>query len=154
MGPAIAVKAVMQRKFSLIVFGWAQILTDLEPLLSIISGKGHYHGFFHTFLGATLTGALAAGTGKFLAERGLRRLRLRRYLPLSWPVTITSAFIGTFSHIVLDSMVHPNAKPFAPFSSENIFAGVFNTAALMVFCVICALLGGVVFFQLQPLDKE
>jgi hypothetical protein len=32
MGPGLAVKAVMQRKFSLLVFGWSQVVIDLQPL--------------------------------------------------------------------------------------------------------------------------
>ena len=33
MGPGIAVKAVLQGSFSLMVFGWAQIVMDIQPLV-------------------------------------------------------------------------------------------------------------------------
>jgi hypothetical protein len=34
MGPGIAIKAIARRRFSLMVFGWSQILMDLQPLKS------------------------------------------------------------------------------------------------------------------------
>ena len=51
MGPGIAVKAVMQRQFSLMVFGWSQIVIDLQPLFAMITGKGELHGFSRTYIG-------------------------------------------------------------------------------------------------------
>ena len=58
MGPGLAVKAVMQRKFSLLVFGWSQVVIDLQPLLAMTTGRVELHGFSHTLLGATLIGLL------------------------------------------------------------------------------------------------
>ena len=52
MGPGLLIKAVMQGYFSLIIFGWAQILMDIQPVVAIISGKGRVHGFSHTYIGA------------------------------------------------------------------------------------------------------
>ncbi len=44
MGPGIVVKALLQGSFSLMVFGWAQIVMDIQPLFVLISGEGHLHG--------------------------------------------------------------------------------------------------------------
>ena len=71
MGPGIAVKALLQGSFSLMVFGWSQIIMDLQPLWVLLSGHGRLHGLSHTFAGATLLTLLAAITGKYLAEPGL-----------------------------------------------------------------------------------
>ena len=68
MGPGILLKAVLQGSFSLMVFGWAQIIMDVQPLIVLLSGEGHLHGFTHTYLGATLIGAVSAITGKHAAE--------------------------------------------------------------------------------------
>ena len=75
MGPGLAVKAVMQRKFSLMVFGWSQVAIDLQPLLAMTTGLVELLGFSHTLLGATLIGLLSGATGKHLGEWGLRVLR-------------------------------------------------------------------------------
>ncbi len=54
MGPGLLIKAALQGSFSLMVFGWAQILMDLQPLFVMWSGAGRLHGFYHTYFGATL----------------------------------------------------------------------------------------------------
>jgi len=51
MGPGILFKALLQGSFSLMVFGWAQIIMDIQPLIVLITGKGHLHGFTHTYIG-------------------------------------------------------------------------------------------------------
>ena len=38
------------------VFAWAQIIMDIQPLVVMITGEGHLHGFSHTYVGATLIG--------------------------------------------------------------------------------------------------
>ena len=63
MGPGILIKALLQGSFSLMVFGWAQILMDIQPLLVIITSKGQLHGFSHTYIGASLIAIAAALTG-------------------------------------------------------------------------------------------
>jgi ribosomal protein S12 methylthiotransferase accessory factor len=50
MGPGILVKALMQGSFSLMVFGWAQIVMDIQPLFVMITGEGHLHGFSHPYV--------------------------------------------------------------------------------------------------------
>lgn len=68
VGPGIAVKAVFQKKFSLLVFAWAQIVMDLQPLVVILTGRGRRHGFTHTLVGAAALGALAEVSWKYLSE--------------------------------------------------------------------------------------
>lgn len=41
MGPGLLIKALLQGSFSLLVFGWAQIVMDLQPLLVLLTGEGH-----------------------------------------------------------------------------------------------------------------
>jgi hypothetical protein len=82
MGPGVVFKALLQGSFSLIVFGWAQIVMDVQPLIVMISGAGHLHGFSHTYMGATLLALFSGLTGKYLAEIGLFILDLNRQRPV------------------------------------------------------------------------
>jgi hypothetical protein len=115
MDPGILFKALLQGGFSLMVFGWAQIIMDIQPLIVLLSGEGHLHGFTHTYIGATLIGAVSAVTGKYAAELGLRLIDAHSFLPIGWVVTIFSAFIGSYSHVLLDSLMHADLQPFALF---------------------------------------
>ena len=153
MGPGIIVKLLLQGSFSLMVFGWSQIMMDIQPLLVMITGEGHLHGFSHTYLGATLLAIFSAVSGKYLAEFGLRLLRIfnDESSALTWRVTMLSAFIGTFSHVLLDSLMHSDLQPFFPFITDNPFVGTISIGALNRFCIYSAGIGGVLFFGVNYL---
>jgi hypothetical protein len=54
MGSGILIKALLQGSFSLMVFGWSQIVMDIQPLWVLINGLRHLHGFSHTFIGGSI----------------------------------------------------------------------------------------------------
>ena len=146
MGPGLLIKAILQGSFSLMVFGWAQIIMDIQPLVVLLTGEGHLHGFSHTYIGATLIGAGAALTGKYAAEFGLRLMGLIRFLPISWPIAIISAFIGSFSHVLLDSIMHADITPFAPFLLNNPFLGFLSVGMLHKLFLYSGLIGAGLYF--------
>ena len=149
MGPGLAVKAVMQRKFSLLVFGWSQIVIDLQPLVAMTTGRGDLHGLSHTLLGATLIGLLCGLSGKPLGAWGLRVLREPRHLPIGWGTSFASAFIGTYSHVLVDSVMHVDVLPFFPFNQASPLHAVISIDALHVLCLATAVLGGLVWYLLD-----
>lgn len=142
MGPAILLKALRPRSFSLMVFGWTQILMDLQPLFVMLSGRGELHGASHTWFGALLLGLLAAPSGKYLGTFGLVLLGLRGQLPITWRVAWISACIGSASHLLLDSIVHADMQPLAPFATGNVLLGLISWEAMTWLCLTCAVLGG------------
>jgi hypothetical protein len=154
MGPGLLVKALLQGSFSLMVFGWAQIIMDIQPLVVLLSGEGHLHGFSHTYGGASLIGAWSGLTGKYGAELGLRLIGQAQYLPISWPVAITSAFIGSFSHVLLDSVMHADVAPFSPFNPSNPFLGFITVGALHKFCLYSGLIGAGLYFAVSYFQKS
>jgi hypothetical protein len=154
MGPGIAIKVVMQRKFSLMVFGWSQIVIDLQPLHAMITGTGELHGFSHTYVGATLIGLFCALSGKYLGELGLRIIREPQHLPISWSVSFISAYIGTYSHVAIDSIMHSDIQPLAPFSPNSVLHGVISIEALHIACVVSAVIGGMVYYALERVRSK
>ncbi|TVZ38121.1 hypothetical protein P886_2474 [Alteromonadaceae bacterium 2753L.S.0a.02] len=148
MGPGILIKALLQGSFSLMVFGWAQIIMDIQPLVVLLTGEGHLHGFSHTYLGASLLVILAALSGKYLGEFGLLLLRMEslRGIHISWPVAAVSALIGTFSHVLLDSLMHGDLLPFAPWSDNNPFLHWMTIKQLHQLCLSCGVVGGILFW--------
>ncbi len=148
MGPGILIKALLQGSFSLMVFGWAQIVMDIQPLVVMIAGEGHLHGFSHTYFGATLLAIFSTLTGKYLAEIGLKLLRVKRSgeITIAWWVAGVSAFIGTYSHVVLDSIMHGDVQPFYPFSVDNNLLNVISVGALHQLCLYSGLVGAGVYY--------
>jgi len=147
MGLGIVIKLLLQGSFSLMVFGWTQIIMDLQPLFVLISGEGHLHGFSHTYVGASLLAVFSAVTGKHLSEWGLRYLGIPGYsaIQIAWWVVFASAFIGSFSHVALDSLMHPDIQPLFPFLDTNALLGIISISTLYKICIYSGLIGGVLY---------
>ncbi|MCP4237777.1 MAG: hypothetical protein GY770_30110 [Aestuariibacter sp.] len=154
MGPGLIVKACMQGTFSLMVFGWSQILIDIQPLVVLLSGKGELHGFSHTYIGATIVAVVSALTGKYLGEIGLRVLRMENYNPIGWKVAFISAFIGGYSHVFIDGIMHSDMRPLAPFSQQGVFLGIVNIDTLHILCVLSAVIGGAGFYFVERIRNN
>jgi len=149
MGPGILIKSLLQGSFSLMVFGWTQIVMDIQPLIVLISGEGHLHGFTHTFVGAILITVIAALTGKYLSEFGLKIIRISKNdnpISIVWWVVFLSAFIGSFSHVLLDSIMHSDVEPFFPFILDNQFLGLISVSMLHKVFLYSGLVGAAIYY--------
>ena len=156
MGPGILIKAVLQGSFSLMVFGWSQVIMDIQPLVIILTGEGHLHGFSHTFLGATLIALFSAMSGKYLSEYGLGVIGVSKQqnpINISWPVAILSAFVGALSHVFLDALMHADLQPYYPFSTDNGLLDLISVEALHNLCLYTAVVGAVLYFSIYRLRK-
>ena len=153
MGPGILVKALLQGSFSLMVFGWCQIVMDLQPLVAMVTGEGKLHGFTHTYVGSTLIAILSAVTGKYLSQWALVVLSngTQRGINIRWWVAFLSAFIGSYSHVILDSIMHRDIAPLSPFSKSNELLGLVSVEMLYKFCIYSGLLGAVMYFSVSYL---
>jgi membrane-bound metal-dependent hydrolase YbcI (DUF457 family) len=64
-------------------------------------------------------------------------------------VAFFSAFIGSFSHVFLDSIMHTDVEPFYPFSLNNYFHTLISIEALHKLCLYSGLFGTGIYFILQ-----
>ena len=157
MGPGMLIKSLLHGSFSLMIFGWSQILMDLQPLFAMITNEDKLHGFSHTFLGASLIAVIAVLTGKHLSEFGLRIIGYSKSLKpikIFWFVAFLSAFIGTYSHVVLDAIMHSDVEPYYPFNMTNNFLSILPVQLLHEFCIFSGVLGGGIFYYIQYLWKS
>jgi membrane-bound metal-dependent hydrolase YbcI (DUF457 family) len=154
MGPGILLKALLQGSFSLMVFGWTQIVMDLQPLYVMLSNTTRFelHGFSHTYLGATLLAVVSAVSGKYLSELALKLLTLstvNRSINIGWRIAFFSAVLGTYSHVVLDSIMHADIQPYFPFAKGNHLLGWVDMTQLHEFCFYSGIAGGVIYYIVQ-----
>ena len=157
MGPGILLKAFLQGSFSLMVFGWSQIVMDLQPLFVLLTGEGHLHGFSHTYAGAMLLAIFSALSGKYLSELGLKLAGVtikKNTIQIAWWVAFCSAFIGTFSHVFLDSIMHSDLEPLYPLSPANSMLGFIRPGTLHELCVYSGLLGAALYFSVQYVTRK
>lgn len=151
-GPGVAIKAVMPRHFSFTVFCFAQVVTDLETAYHMLRGEYPLHRWLHTFVGATAVAIFCVIVGRPICQLALRFWVEWREAPFKpyFPVTeriplasaITGAFIGTYSHIFLDGIMHGDVMPFSPWGTQNPFYRIIGFFTLHALCVFLAL-GGV-----------
>ena len=140
-GPGAAIHVLAPRHVSFLAFCAANVLIDVEPLYFIVTGQYPVHRFFHTYVGASLivvaTFALFVSAGWFAARFWLPNLFGWRELG-RWPVVVGAA-AGSYSHVALDSVMHPDITPFAPFSNANPFLEAVSLSTLHWSCVATGL---------------
>jgi hypothetical protein len=140
LGPGAAFKAIGGTRFSFMIFGGSQILMDIDPLVGIIEGKPVLHGPSHTVLGALVIGFISGVIGRPATQFALCWLRIR-HARLTWTVSFVSAFVGTFSHVGLDAIMHRDMAPLWPFASGNALLGFVSVGWLYLLCVVAGALG-------------
>ena len=113
---------------------------DIEPLARIIRGDAELHGPSHTILGALTVGVAAAAAGRPASIVALRWLRADPG-SLTWSVAFVSAFVGTYSHIVFDAIMHRDMNPLWPLAPGNGLLGLIAVDWLHVFCLACGVVG-------------
>ena len=140
LGPGLAFKAVGGRHFSFMVFGGSQVLMDLEPLIGILLDKSVLHGATHTLLGASVIGGIATVTGKPISTFVLQRLKFP-HMPFTWSAALSGAFLGTYSHVLLDGIMHSDMSPWWPFATGNPLLSRISMDQLHTACFLAGLFG-------------
>jgi len=134
-GPGAAIHAAAPRYVSFLAFCAANILMDIEPLYYMLTQQYPLHRFFHTYIGASLV----AGATVALFVVGRRIVGNQ-----SWPSTRAVAWgaaLGAYSHVLLDSIMHRDIRPLAPFSDANPLLGAISLSALHWTCLESGVIG-------------
>lgn len=140
LGPGAAFKAIGGKYFSFLIFGGSQALMDIEPLIGLIQGKDNLHGYTHTILGALLIGLVAAIIGRPISSFALKFLKISHH-PFTWVASFTGAYIGTFSHIGFDAIMHSDMNPLWPITQGNSLLGIVSIDSLHILCLASGLFG-------------
>lgn len=154
-GFGVACKAILPKHFSFSVFCFTQVVIDAEVIYAMLRGNFQLHGIFHTFLGSTFVAALCIIVGKPLCI-WLKRMwnakldaQLKSFLTLpkgiSRAAAFLGAFVGAYSHVLLDSFMHADVKPFAPISSINPMLGQLSFTQLHLLCVLTGVFGVILY---------
>ena len=140
------------KRVSFLAFCVSNVLIDLEPLYFMLTQRFPLHRFFHTYVGATLV-AMATVVLFVVARRLAPSLSLPNIF--HWqdlrvmPVGV-GAMIGVYSHIALDSLMHADIRPLAPFSDANPLLHAVSLGALHASCVAAGAVGiGVLWIRRQ-----
>ncbi len=159
MGAALIVKPTLNRRFSVVTFGIAQVAMDIEPGIRMAAGTDILHGATHTILGALIMGffvmLIAPSVGNLLLTKWNKEVAYYRQPWLehsgsaSKAALIMGAFFGTLSHVLLDSLMHRDIHPLSPFFQANPFIGLITHDELHQACTIAGVLGIAAWLTIQ-----
>ncbi len=154
-GLGLAAKALMPRLI-LSLFVILQVITDLESLYNLVYARYPVHRFLHTFAGATLLASLAsvlvlAVTLRLRDRSGLQGPPAGRVLK----TLLATSLFATWSHVILDSIMHRDVAPFWPLSHFNPFLQVVGVGTLHFACLVLGFFGTVgIVFQWALREKQ
>jgi membrane-bound metal-dependent hydrolase YbcI (DUF457 family) len=146
LGPGALFKAIGGTRFSFMVFGGTQVLMDVEVLVRMSMASARLHGLSHTLLGALVIGAFAAATGKPITQWVLRAGGAAHHR-VTWAASTAGAFVGSFSHIFLDAIMHGDMEPLWPLGDANPLLALVSLSMLFNLCLATGAVGGIVVFH-------
>ncbi|MBN2252029.1 MAG: metal-dependent hydrolase [Candidatus Altiarchaeota archaeon] len=156
LGPALFFGLLFFSFIDLPTFIVANVILDIEPFIVLLLGVDQpLHGFFHSFLG----GSVAAVFLAFLMEKASPNAQpLMSFFRLGQKSSRRSiwaaSFFGVYLHIILDSLLYTDIRPFYPldfnpFYNNSMFAGF----EVYLFCVIAFVLGFVLYVFMLLKDR-
>ena len=156
----VIVKSSKPNYFSWTVFALANVLIDTEAVYYFLISGIPQHKYFHTWIGATVILILCALLGKYLCQWWLwiwNNIFLNtRYFPYLKnfksktkidPISAwIGATVGAYSHIILDSFVNLDMRPYFPFSDKNHLLGLISLQSTYYLCIGLFILGMLIYF--------
>ncbi len=143
-GPGALVHSVAPKHVSFLAFCGANVLVDVEPLYFMLTHQYPIHRFFHTYVGSTVAAGIFVAVFALVRRVVPRLLETFGLRSLSIRAVALCAILGTCSHVLLDSLMHADVEPFAPFSDANPLLGAVFLNTLHGFCLLAGLVGVVV----------
>lgn len=147
-GPGLLLKAAVPRRFSFTAYAVTQVVIDFETGYYLLRGEWPVHRALHTFAlggvaGAAVGAAIGAGARRWLRARGRPVVSGETGLAGS----VAGGLVGGLLHSFLDAIMHPDIRPFRPFSGENPLLGLVGWGALHGACVVTGLIGIVLLIR-------
>ena len=136
LGPTLLIGLLLFSFLNLFSFLVASVIVDLEPFYLMTQHVPYLHGFFHSYLGASILAIpLAIGT---YSLRGWLEKILEQFLikqRSSFSKILFSSLLGAYSHVFLDSFLYGEMKPFSPLEF-NPFLNLVSASTVYGFCGI------------------
>jgi hypothetical protein len=163
LGPGAALKSFAPRYVSFTVFSFTQILTDLESIYFFVKRDLTLHRFFHSYIGATTVVLIAIVIGRPICQWFLKnwngRLdkKLKKWLCVEPIISMKSAIIGSilgaYSHVLFDSIMHFDIRPFSPFTDRNGLLSIITIDQLTLICVVSGIVGALILVGYRAIER-
>ena len=145
LGPALLFGLLLFSYLDFPTFIVANVVLDIEPFAALVFGGYPLHGFFHTFMGASIVALALAPVMMKIAptiQKFMKALKLGQ--EVSWKSVLLASFSGVYLHILLDAPLYWDIRPFWP-SSANPLAGLWNAGEIQIVCILLFAFGAAIF---------
>ena len=144
LGPALAFWLPLRKKIHAPTFLVANVIVDVEPFLALfLSLRYPLHGYLHTFISAFFLG-LVLGYVMFILEGILyplyKMLQIENDRTSSLRSFMASGVSGTMLHVLLDSPLYSDIRPFYPIMTNPLYNPAMSLAVYS-FCIWTGLFG-------------
>lgn len=112
----------------------ASVIIDIEPFSVLLFNLDYpLHGFFHSFLGGSMVAGFIAAAVYFL-KNDIKKLMafFKLAQDSSFKKILWTSLFGVYFHILLDSSLYTDIKPFYPLTI-NPFYGLFSAEQIYLF---------------------
>lgn len=127
IGPTGILGLIFKKYFDIFSLVISSVIVDLEPIIVIVFNlKYPIHGFFHSFVGGSIILIILSiliYLNRKKVEKFLLKFKIKENF--GFRKIFISSLIGIYSHIILDSFLYQDIKPFYP-SSYNPFLNLFS----------------------------
>ncbi len=146
-GPGLLIGLIFLSFIDLPTFLIASLIVDIEPFLVLFFNLNYpLHGFFHSFLGGTIIALILT----------VIMIKIREFFTpimsffkieqeISFKKILLASLLGIYIHILLDSPLYTDIRPFFPLDFNPFYSTVNLTGLLYAICVWCFLTGLIVY---------
>ena len=162
-GPGLFIGSLFLNFIDLPTFLIASVIVDLEPFLVLYFNLNYpLHGFFHSFLGATIIAIILAFIMTQIRKIFTPMLSfIKIKQEISFKRILVASLLGIYLHILLDSPLYVDIRPFFPFDFNPFYLNP-NLAGSIIrqICVWCLCSGialytiRLIIFQVKNIRNE
>lgn len=141
VGPTGILGLIFKKYFDIFSLVISSVIVDLEPIIVIVFNLNYpIHGFLHSFIGGSII-LIILSILIYLNRKKVEKFLLKFKIneTLTFRKIFISSLIGIYSHIILDSFLYQDIKPFYP-SSFNPFFNLFSFLEIYLITGITLLL--------------
>jgi membrane-bound metal-dependent hydrolase YbcI (DUF457 family) len=134
LGPGSLIGLSLFKIFDVPALLIASVVIDIEPFSALLFNLNYpLHGVFHSFLGGSMVAGFIAAAVYFL-KNDIKKLMVLFKLAQdsSFKKILWTSFFGIYFHILLDSPLYTDIKPFYPLTI-NPFYGLFSPEQIYLF---------------------
>ncbi len=126
LGPALILGYLLRFRVHWPTLIIASVIIDLEPLVVILLNLSDYphHGYLHTFASAIFLGSLVGVVMWLIRDyfsKLFNLLALTESVSYSISDYVVAGFSGWFLHVLLDSPLYPDIRPFYPLGVNPLY---------------------------------